>query len=135
MATILKFEDIIAWQKALELSDLIYSHSNKEKFSKYFGLRDQMRRASISVISNIAEGFEREGNNQFIFFLLVAKASAGELRAQLYIARNQNYISMNEFEIINQKVIEVSKTISGFISYLRTQKKNDLEAKKLSKHS
>lgn len=135
MATILKFEDIIAWQKALELSDLIYSHSNKEKFSKDFGLRDQMRRASISVVSNIAEGFEREGNNQFIYFLLVAKASAGELRAQLYIARNQNYISMNEFEIINQKVIEVSKTISGFISYLRTQKKNDLEANKLSKHS
>jgi four helix bundle protein len=135
MATILKFEDIIAWQKALELSDIIYSHSNKEKFSKDFGLRDQMRRASISVVSNIAEGFEREGNNQFIYFLLVAKASAGELRAQLYIARNQNYISMNEFEIINQKVIEVSKTISGFISYLRTQKKNDLEAKKLSKHS
>jgi four helix bundle protein len=135
MATILKFEDIIAWQKALELSDIIYSHSNKEKFSKDFGLRDQMRRASISVVSNIAEGFEREGNNQFIFFLLVAKASAGELRAQLYIARNQNYISMNEFEIINQKVIEVSKTISGFISYLRTQKKNDLDAKKLSKHS
>jgi four helix bundle protein len=135
MATILKFEDIIAWQKALELSDIIYSHSNKEKFSKDFGLRDQMRRASISVVSNIAEGFKREGNNQFIYFLLVAKASAGELRAQLYIARNQNYISMNEFEIINQKVIEVSKTISGFISYLRTQKKNDLEAKKLSKHS
>lgn len=135
MATILKFEDIIAWQKALELSDIIYSHSNKEKFSKDFGLRDQMRRASISVVSNITEGFEREGNNQFIFFLLVAKASAGELRAQLYIARNQNYISMNEFEIINQKVIEVSKTISGFISYLRTQKKNDLDAKKLSKHS
>ena len=135
MATILKFEDIIAWQKALELSDLIYSHSNKEKFSKDFGLRDQMRRASISVVSNIAEGFEREGNNQFIYFLLIAKASAGELRAQLYIASNQNYISMNEFEIINQKVTEVSKTISGFISYLRTQKKNDLEAKKLSKHS
>ena len=130
MVTILKFEDIIAWQKALELSDIIYSHSNKEKFSKDFGLRDQMRRASISVVSNIAEGFEREGNNQFIYFLLVAKASAGELRAQLYIARNQNYISMNEFEIINQKVIEVSKTISGFISYLRTQKKNDLDAKK-----
>ena len=135
MATILKFEDIIAWQKALELSDIIYSHSNKEKFSKDFGLRDQMRRASISVVSNIAEGFEREGNNQFIYFLLVSKASAGELRAQLYIARNQNYISMNEFEIINQKVIEVSKTISGFISYLRTQKKNDLDTKKLSKHS
>jgi four helix bundle protein len=123
MATILKFEDIVAWQKALELSDLIYEYSNKDKFSKDFGLRDQMRRASVSVVSNIAEGFEREGNNQFIYFLLVAKASAGELRAQLYVARNQKYITTEEFEQLNNKVIEVSKTISGFISYLRTQKK------------
>lgn len=123
MATILKFEDIVAWQKALELSDLIYEHSNKDKFSKDFGLRDQMRRASVSVVSNIAEGFEREGNNQFIYFLLIAKASAGELRAQLYVARNQKYITTKEFDQLNNKVIEVSKTISGFISYLRTQKK------------
>ena len=135
MATILKFEDIIAWQKALELSDLIYEYSNKDKFSKDFGLRDQMRRASISVVSNIAEGFEREGNNQFIYFLLVAKASAGELRAQLYIARNQKYISIEEFEQLNNKVLEVSKTVSGFISYLRTQKKESVESKKLSKLS
>jgi len=135
MATILKFEDIIAWQKALELSDLIYSHSNNDKFSKDFGLKDQIRRASISIVSNIAEGFEREGNNQFIYFLLVAKASAGELRAQLYIAKNQKYISSEEFNTINNKVLEVSKTISGFISYLRTQKKENLESKKLSKLS
>ena len=70
MATILKFEDIVAWQKALELSDLIYEYSNKDKFSKDFGLRDQMRRASVSVVSNIAEGFEREGNNQFIYCIV-----------------------------------------------------------------
>ena len=131
MAPISKFEDIIAWQKALELSDLIYSSSNNDRFSKDFGLKDQMRRASISVVSNITEGFEREGDNQFIYFLLIAKASAGELRAQLYIARNQNYISLTEFEIINNKVLEVSKTISGFISYLRTQKKENLESRKL----
>jgi four helix bundle protein len=133
MATISKFEDIIAWQKALELSDLIYSHSNIDNFAKDFGLRDQMRRASVSVVSNIAEGFEREGNNQFIYFLLVAKASAGELRAQLYIARNQKYITLKEFEILNTKVLEVSKTLSGFISYLRSQKKSKLnEPSKLS---
>ena len=133
MAKISKFEDIIAWQKALELSDLIYSHSNKDNFAKDFGLRDQMRRASVSVVSNIAEGFEREGNNQFIYFLLVAKASAGELRAQLYIARNQKYITKQEFEILNIKVLEVSKTISGFITYLRSQKKiKSVELSKLS---
>ena len=135
MATISKFEDIIAWQKALELSDLIYAHSNKDIFSKDFGLKDQMRRASVSVVSNIAEGFEREGNNQFIYFLLVAKASAGELRAQLYIARNQKYISQTDFDQLNNKVLEVSKTISGFISYLRTQKKSSIENAKLSKLS
>jgi four helix bundle protein len=133
MAKISKFEDIIAWQKALELSNLIYSHSNKDNFAKDFGLRDQMRRASVSVVSNIAEGFEREGNNQFIYFLLVAKASAGELRAQLYIARNQKYITKQEFEILNTKVLEVSKTISGFITYLRSQKKvKSVELSKLS---
>ncbi len=133
MAKISRFEDIIAWQKALELSNLIYSHSNKDNFAKDFGLRDQMRRASVSVVSNIAEGFEREGNNQFIYFLLVAKASAGELRAQLYIARNQKYITKQEFEILNTKVLEVSKTISGFITYLRSQKKvKSVELSKLS---
>lgn len=126
MATISKFEDIIAWQKALELSDLVYSYSNKNDFSKDYGLRDQMRRAAVSVVSNIAEGFEREGNNQFIYFLLVAKASAGELRSQLYVAKNQKYITQEEFELINNKVLEVSKTISGFVSYLRTQKLSKL---------
>ena len=135
MGTISKFEDIIAWQKALELSDLVYLYPNNDKFSKDFGLKDQMRRASVSVVSNIAEGFEREGNNQFIYFLLIAKASAGELRAQSYIAKNQKYISLEEFELINSKVLEVSKTISGFTSYLRTQKKNSLELKKISKLS
>lgn len=124
MSTIAKFEDIIAWQKALELSDLVYLYSNNDKFSKDYALKDQMRRAAISVVSNIAEGFEREGNNQFIYFLLIAKASAGEVRAQLYIAKNQNYISQMEFEIINSKVLETSKTISGFISYLRSKKQS-----------
>lgn len=131
MAKIEKFEDIIAWQKALELSNLVYEYTNKSAFSKDFGLRDQIRRASISVVSNIAEGFERESNNQFIYFLLIAKASAGELRAQLYIARNQNYITDEEFNNINARVIEVSKTISGFVSYLKLNKKT----KQLSKLS
>lgn len=123
MAKIEKFEDIIAWQKALELCDLIYSKTNKELFSKDFGLKDQIRRASVSVVSNIAEGFERESNNQFIYFLLIAKASAGELRSQIYIAKNQNYITKEEFEELNNKVIEVGKTIGGFVSYLKTQRK------------
>ncbi len=133
MAKIEKFEDIIAWQKALELSDLVYAHTNNSFFSKDYGLKDQIRRASVSVISNIAEGFERESNNQFVYFLTIAKASAGELRAQLYVAKNQKYISDEEFKIILNKVLEVSKTISGFISYLRSIK--NIELSKLSKPS
>ena len=124
MGKIEKFEDIIAWQKSLELSNLIYSHTSDGAFSKDYGLRDQIRRASVSIVSNIAEGFERESNNQFIYFLTISKASAGEIRAQLYIAKNQNYISNEEFILLNSKVIEVSKTISGFISYLRGLKKS-----------
>lgn len=124
MGKIEKFEDITAWQKAIELSDLVYGVTNKEKFSKDFGLKDQIRRASVSIVSNIAEGFERESNNQFIYFLIIAKGSAGELRAQLYIAKNQGYITLAEFEDLNTKVTEVSKIISGFVSYLKTKKKN-----------
>lgn len=131
MAKIEKFEDIIAWQKALELSTLVYKMTNKDKFSKDYGLKDQIRRASVSVVSNIAEGFERKNNNQFIYFLIIAKGSAGELRSQIYIAKNQEYITKEEFETLNSKVQEVSKTISGFVSYLRTQKVNP----KLSKLS
>ena len=130
MGKIEKFEDIIAWQKALELSDLIYHLTNNPAFSKDYGLKDQIRRASVSVVSNIAEGFERESNNQFIYFLVIAKASAGELRAQLYIAKNQKYISDDEFNLITEKVTEVSKTVSGFISYLRS-----IKTKQLSKPS
>lgn len=130
MSKIEKFEDIIAWQKAMELSSFVYEVTNKEKFSKDFGLKDQIRRASVSIVSNIAEGFERESNNQFIYFLVIAKGSAGELRAQLYVAKNQNYITQNEFELLNEKVLEVSKTISGFITYLRNNKKSTETSKR-----
>ena len=127
MASIENFEDIVAWQKAFELSTLIYEVTNKGKFARDFGLKDQIRRASVSVVSNIAEGFERESTNQFVYFLIIAKGSAGELRAQLYIAQKQNYITQNEFEKLNEKVIELSKTISGFIVYLRNYKKNNIK--------
>lgn len=130
MATIEKFEDIIAWKKAMELCDLIYVCTNKDRFSKDFGLKDQVRRSSVSIVSNIAEGFERGGNNQFIYFLSIAKGSAGELRAQIYISKNQDYITVEEFNTLNNKVIEVSKTISGLINYLKTTKiKSQLSTK------
>lgn len=123
MARIERFEDIIAWQTAMGLCDLIYSFTNNALFSKDFALRDQIRKSAISVPSNISEGFERESNNQFIYFLLIAKASAGELRTQLYIAKNRNYISEQQFNQALKEVLNVSKLISGFASYLRERRK------------
>ena len=120
MSSIKKFEDLKVWQKARELNLHIYKILNNPIFSKDFGLKDQIRRASISIISNIAEGFERNGNKEFNQFLSIAKASAGEVRSQLYITNDLNYISQDEFELIFNMLIEVSKMISGLMSYLKT---------------
>ena len=131
MAKIERFEDIVAWQKGMELCDAVYSITSKENFAKDYALKDQIRKSAISVPSNISEGFERESNNQFIYFLVIAKASAGELRTQLYIAKNQKYISAEEFEKLKEQCHAVSKLISGFVSYLREKRKE----KELSKPS
>lgn len=119
MAKLHSFEEIIAWQKARELNAEIYRITNNNaQFSKDYGLRDQMRRCSISVSSNIAEGFERETTKEFIRFLYIAKASAGEFRSQLYLASDLGYISKAEFEGLSLKVNDISKLLSGFIKYL-----------------
>ncbi|MUU79834.1 four helix bundle protein [Winogradskyella endarachnes] len=121
MAKISSFEDINAWQKARELNTEIYNLTNKNNsFSKDFGLRDQIRRCSISISSNIAEGFERETNKEFRRFLYIAKASAGEFRSQLYLASDLDYISTEEFNKLNLKVNDISKMKGGLIKYLNT---------------
>ena len=120
MSAIQKFEDLKVWQKARVLNIQIYKLSNKTSFSKDVGLRDQIRRASISVISNIAEGFERNGNKEFNQFLSIAKASAAEVRSQLYVAKDLEYISNEEFNEVVNDLIEVSKMLSGFMNYLKT---------------
>jgi four helix bundle protein len=100
VAKLKSFEEIIAWQKARELNAEIYRITNSnDQFSKDYGLRDQMRRCSISISSNIAEGFERETTKEFIRFLFIAKASAGEFRSQLYLASDLGYISKAELII------------------------------------
>jgi four helix bundle protein len=120
MAKLNSFEEIIAWQKARILNAEIYSITNNNNlFAKDYGLRDQMRRASVSITSNIAEGFERETTKEFIRFLYIAKASAGEFRSQLYLAFDLKYISDDEFNNLNIKINEVSKLLSGFIKYLK----------------
>jgi four helix bundle protein len=119
MSTIERFEDVKAWQKARELTKGIYSSSRAAPFSKDFGLCDQARRASVSIMSNIAEGFERDGNKEFVQFLSQAKGSCGELRSQLYVALDQGYLSQEEFDTLHKLARETSMTISGFMTYLR----------------
>jgi four helix bundle protein len=97
MPTIKRFEEIEAWQTARDLTKRIYAVTDLGKFARDFGLRDQIRRASVSVMSNIAEGFESQTQQQFIRYLSIAKASAGEVRSQLYVSRDLNYLTEEQF--------------------------------------
>ena len=128
MAKIERFEDIESWKKARELAKDIYDATRVGSFAKDFALKDQMRRASVSILSNIAEGFERGGDKEFIQFLAIAKGSAGELRAQLYVAVDQRYLSNEKFEALSQEAVEISQLISGFMKYL---KQSELRGSKL----
>jgi four helix bundle protein len=119
MAVAKRFEDLEVWIAAKDASVMIYKITENESLRKDFGLKDQIRRASISVISNIAEGFERNGNKEFIQFLSIAKGSAGEVRAQLYIIKELNFINEEEFVLLYEKVTQVSKMLSGLINYLK----------------
>lgn len=127
MAKIERFEDIEAWKHARDTTKLIYQVSSDGKFAKDFGLVNQMRRPSVSILSNIAEGFERNGDKEFIQFLTIAKGSCGEVRAQLYVALDQEYLEEKDFLEIKNKLIETSRMISGLINYL---KQSDLKGSK-----
>jgi four helix bundle protein len=118
MAKIKKFEDLECWKRARRFTNEIYKVTGTGKFARDFALRDQIRRAAISILSNVAEGFERGGDNEFIQFLSVAKGSSGEARSQLYIALDQTYISESQFEALSKSVTEVSQIISGLMKYL-----------------
>ncbi len=122
MSTIEKFEDMEVWQKAMSIAKTVYIHSRQGQFTKDHGLRNQIQRAAVSIMSNIAEGFERGTNKEFIQFLFIAKGSAGELRARLYIAFDLSYIKKDEFEKLNSELISISKQLSGFIKYLKSSK-------------
>ena len=119
MATLTRFEEIQAWQKARELTRSVYAHSKKGEFCKDFGLRDQIRRASVSVMSNIAEGFERGGKAEFLQFLAIAKGSVGEVESQLYIAWDQNYIDDKEYESLKELATSTKRLIAAFMNYLK----------------
>jgi four helix bundle protein len=118
MAIIERFEDLEVWKIAFECANLIYDVTSVAKFSQDYVLRDQIRRAGVSIFSNIAEGFERDGNREFANFLTIAKGSCGEARAQTIFAFHRNYISEDEFNSLSGKLIQTNKQISGFRSYL-----------------
>lgn len=119
MATFKSFEDIEAWQKARELTQRIYEVSNKGSFARDYGLKDQIRRACVSTMSNIAEGYERGGTKEFIQFLSTAKGSSGEVRSQLYVALDQAYIDSKTFGQLSDLVKEISRMVTGLMKYLK----------------
>ena len=113
------FEELEIWKEARRLTKAIYQLTKREKLSRDFSLRDQIQRAAVSIMSNIAEGFERGGNQEFIQFLYVAKASCGEVRSQLYVAVDQGYILKADSEESIVAFRRLSGMIGNLISYLR----------------
>lgn len=118
------FEEIQAWQEARKLVKMVYDVINKNgDFKKDFRLVAQIQAAATSSMSNIAEGFSRKGNKEFIQFLFISKSSAAEVQSQLYVALDQNYISKDDFNVIYNQAKVVSKMDSNFIGYLNTQQR------------
>lgn len=119
MTTFRRFEDIEAWQEARNLAKRIYGLSRRGDFAKDFGLCDQIRRASVSVMSNIAEGFERSGDGEFARFLSISKGSIGEVKSQLYVALDQGYLNDRDFSETATEVDRTARKIGSLISYLK----------------
>lgn len=121
---ITRFEDIQAWQSARELTRMVYAISTQGRFARDYRLRDQIQGAAISVMSNIAEGFDAGSDAGFILFLGYARRSATEIQSQLYIALDQGYIDQAEFDRVYLQTVETKNLISGFIRYLRSKSKS-----------
>jgi four helix bundle protein len=123
MSGINRFEDLIAWQKARELTKAIYKATSVGIFSKDFGLKDQIQRASVSVMSNLAEGFERNSRNEFHQFLVIAKGSCAEVKSQLYVALDADYLTDSIFHALKTQAEEVSRIIGALRATIDNQRK------------
>ncbi|MBI3942877.1 MAG: four helix bundle protein [Chloroflexi bacterium] len=121
MATITRFEEIEAWQTARDLTRLVYSLTRTGGFSRDYALSDQIRRAAISIMSNIAEGYESRTQALFVDYLGRAKASAGELRAQSYIALDVGYLDESQFADLFPRIEKCSRQLNRFIAYLESR--------------
>ena len=113
-----RFEDLEVWQQARELTRWVYKLTANGRFSRDYGLKDQMRRASVSIMANIAEGFSRRGDKEFTQFLFVAKSSAAELQSHAYVALDQGYITETDFKGLYESLDHISRMLSNFIKRL-----------------
>ena len=120
--TIKRFEDITAWQEAKNLCAQIYKLSDRKEVRKDFAFQNQIKRASISIMNNIAEGFERGSNKEFIHFLYIAKGSAGEVRSMIHLSKDLNFCTNEEATELEIQTTRISKMLSGFIAYLKNSK-------------
>lgn len=130
MATIRQFEDLICWQKARELVKFVYDISKYRSFEMDRGLQDQIRRAAVSVMSNIAEGFDRGTQQEFLNYLFIAKGSCGEVKCQLYIAYDAQYIDISKFRNGIRLCDETSRLLQSFIRKLKEGGKTGLQYKR-----
>lgn len=121
MGMVERFEDLVAWRKARALTKTIYQVTRCGAFAKDYGLAGQIQRASVSIMSNIAEGFERGNRGEFHHFLVIAKASCAEVRSQLYVALDAGYISPPDFEQIMTQAVEVSRIVGGLRASVEKQ--------------
>ncbi len=122
MATFRRFEDIQAWQKAREVTRMIYEVTAEVRFAGDYGLRDQTRRASVSIMANIAEGFGRHSDKEFANFLNMAHGSVSEVQSHLYIALDSNYIDQTAFTKLNNLLDEISRMTPVLAQHLRASK-------------
>lgn len=129
MGSFERFEDIEAWKKSRLLLTCVYKVSKKEDFYRDRSMREQFRSAALSVMNNISEGNDREGNKEFVQFLSIARGSAGEVRSMLYAAQDQGYINKSEFDNMYELTIEVSKMTRSLMNYLKTTDKKGFKYK------
>lgn len=118
MTTIRKVEDIDAWQEARALARLVYQVTSEGSWAKDFGLRDQIRRAAVSIASNIAEGYARDSGVEFKRFLAIARGSAAEIKTQLYIGLDLGYIGQADFDGFYERIDRISRMLTGLMRYL-----------------
>jgi four helix bundle protein len=127
MTTVKRFEDLHVWQAAREMVRMVYEDSGRQEFGRDFGLKDQIRRAAVSVMSNIAEGFNAGSDAEFVRFLGFARRSNSEVQSQCYIALDLNYVSKERFQRLYDKANLLERQINSLISYLAQSKHKSIK--------